>query len=71
MTRPLVCTLFDGDCHRTATMLALAPWPVPLPVLQLQFDPLLKPGAGVRVSTRTYHHLHEDDQAWFVADSFA
>ena len=41
------------------------------PVLQLQFDPLLKIRAGVRMSTRTYNHLHDDDQAWFVADSFA
>ena len=25
---------------------------------------------GLGVSTKTYGHLHEDDRAWFIADSF-
>ena len=25
---------------------------------------------GWGVSTKTYGHLHEDDRAWFIADSF-
>ena len=39
-------------------------------MLQDGLRPQCRERQGRGVSTKTYGHLHEDDRAWFIADSF-